>query len=1109
MISLILYGRNDSYGYNLHKRAAISLNCMAEVLDAPDDEILFVDYNTPDDFPTFPEAIQDTLTDRAKRLLRIFRVRPRHHERFRNRTHLLALEPIARNVALRRSNPANRWVLSTNTDMVFVSRHGRSLSDIAAELPDAYYPLPRFEVPETLWESANRLDPKGTIEAFASWGQAFHLNEIVFSEDPTVKYDAPGDFQLALRADLWKMHGFHESMLLGWHVDSNFAKRISLIPREPGDILDEVFGYHCDHTRQVTPAHRARAKENDLEVFVADVTAAGIPEQAETWGLAGEDIEEISVDGTSRAYLAALERSVPSGLAGATPSISYTYEFHNRIDYSVDHILPFLTDALASYPRDTILGWYGSKRSMLQRFAVAWKTMGFTTDIQVWEGATWLGSDLPAGCARAAEQSVSAGAQVLIFDWGRRDDVPMEAWAFATDPAVQGTFRGLRQAVRAERHRIESGSTDLRRFIGLNAVCNDAEPIFHGFIGAARTPIATRIRQGYVIDLLQQDLLPSLNAGGAARKFHGEIVSRPGAIGCVFFIPHLLLDSGQYRLMVEFSLAPNEDRHADDFTGVAILVTSNGCMLRDHVISVAEALAGSAMLDFTVPEGRDADDWPETEFTMRTLAFADVTVRRAFLTKLPDVQVPAGAESFDLLPMLTVGPAGTYAIDNDSGLALSSRPGITGFLAFGPHVWLMPGRYELSHTLLASAGAGERYVEAHIEVVHGFGKHLLAEEFVDFGQRGVVRKDLLRTGTLHFDIQDRPPEVSAGRLEVRIWSAGGTFRVTNLTLRRVGEPRPDERGIERLFGGRIEATREALARRVRLAYLEQLPAQNVLGLLHEGPAGRRAERAIEAVPDVRGIVAHGPYAWFLPGRYRVTLEFVVSQARRSAFARFEVVCNLGKHILAARDIALSAKRRRPVRHTAEFVIATDAPDPESGLLEFRVWSPGGVQFSVTSVEVRELAPDPRAQPLPLAGTGVDLVPTMMVGPGGRGSVFGIQAKPGAAGNVAHGPYMSLEAGNYEAVFAIRPPRRGTGGSLRLDVARDRGARILAEETITFGASPLARLGRLFGRERTATLAFEIADDASSADGTLEFRMFSSGDTAAVLAHVWVRRRVAR
>src|SRR5579863_87501 len=98
MISVILYGRNDSYGYNLHKRAALSLNCIAELLTDADDEILFVDYNTPDDFPTFPEAIQDTLTPRARQILRILRVRPHIHKRFRTRTHLLALEPIARNI---------------------------------------------------------------------------------------------------------------------------------------------------------------------------------------------------------------------------------------------------------------------------------------------------------------------------------------------------------------------------------------------------------------------------------------------------------------------------------------------------------------------------------------------------------------------------------------------------------------------------------------------------------------------------------------------------------------------------------------------------------------------------------------------------------------------------------------------------------------------------------------------------------------------------------------------------------------------------------------------------------------------------------------------------
>src|SRR5262245_10552555 len=111
MLSIVLYGRNDNYGYNLHKRAALSRNCVAEVLSDADDEILFVDYNTPDDFPTFPEAIADTLTDAAKKRLRVLRVRPHVHARFAARTHLFALEPVARNVAVRRSNRANRWIL--------------------------------------------------------------------------------------------------------------------------------------------------------------------------------------------------------------------------------------------------------------------------------------------------------------------------------------------------------------------------------------------------------------------------------------------------------------------------------------------------------------------------------------------------------------------------------------------------------------------------------------------------------------------------------------------------------------------------------------------------------------------------------------------------------------------------------------------------------------------------------------------------------------------------------------------------------------------------------------------------------------------------------------
>src|SRR5260370_1087230 len=154
MFSVILYGRNDSHGYNLHKRAAISFNALAEVMSDPDDEILFVDYNTPDDHPTFPEAIDDTLTDKAKKVMRILRVRPDQHAHLRSKTHLVALEAQSRNVALRRSNPRNRWILYTNTDILLVPPHPKkSLSNTLPPLPAASHPLPPLQTPEMLWEA--------------------------------------------------------------------------------------------------------------------------------------------------------------------------------------------------------------------------------------------------------------------------------------------------------------------------------------------------------------------------------------------------------------------------------------------------------------------------------------------------------------------------------------------------------------------------------------------------------------------------------------------------------------------------------------------------------------------------------------------------------------------------------------------------------------------------------------------------------------------------------------------------------------------------------------------------------------------------------------------
>ena len=124
------------------------------------------------------------------------------------------------------------------------------------------------------------------------WGSTLHLNEIVLGAE-YILYDGPGDFQLLLRDDLFDNHGFHEEMLLGWHVDSNIAKRMYLKYGTVGDLGSEVYGYHCDHTRQVTPAHSHTRLQNDWRRFCDEVDSPNVPEQADTWGCATDLIEEL------------------------------------------------------------------------------------------------------------------------------------------------------------------------------------------------------------------------------------------------------------------------------------------------------------------------------------------------------------------------------------------------------------------------------------------------------------------------------------------------------------------------------------------------------------------------------------------------------------------------------------------------------------------------------------------------------------------------------------------------------------------------------------------------------------------------------------------------
>jgi hypothetical protein len=492
VISVVLYGRNDNYGYNLHKRAALSLNCIAAVLSGADDEILFVDYNTANDFPTFPEAIQDTLTKKVRQKLRIFRVRPFIHDRLKDKTRLVAIEPISRNVAVRRSSSKNRWILSTNTDLIFLTLAGNSLTDIVGALPRGFYAAPRVEVPEMLWEGLDRLNPELAIETVRAWGSTLHLNEIVRGVE-TNRYHAPGDFQLIERRDLFEYHGFNEEMVLGWHVDSNIFKRLYLVYGEVGDLGGSVLGYHCDHTRQLTPMHGDNRTENDWQCFVGNVVRPDLPEQATSWGCPDDCIEELRLnENPSAVYVKALQETIGAPLQ-APPVV----DFKGDKDYDPRHVLPFLANMFACSERHTSVAWSGGRRKTLRLFVEMWHKIGFNGPVLVDKEAVQRHAFASVPEARLVNQAtLVTEADFFLFDFGKPEEATpsMGALPNALFSALSLSWAAM---VQEEHNRLNSNKPP-RRVLAINAIHNAFETLVRRDIAPVAMPFGSRITQGVV-----------------------------------------------------------------------------------------------------------------------------------------------------------------------------------------------------------------------------------------------------------------------------------------------------------------------------------------------------------------------------------------------------------------------------------------------------------------------------------------------------------------------------------------------------------------------------------------------------------------------------------
>ena len=540
MISVIVYGRNDSYGYNLNKRAALSLNCIAHLLSDPDDEILFVDYNTPDDFPTFPEAIRDTLSAHARSILRILRVRPKLHEQYKTRTHLPVLEGVSRNIAVRRSNPSNRWILSTNTDMIFVPSSARSLNDICGDVIEGYFHTPRFDLPESIWENLDRLDADGSIKACKHFGRALHINEIVRSQ-AFFLYDAPGDFQLILRKDLFEFFGFCEDMLLGWHLDANMSKRLHLKYRKVGDLATTLSAYHCNHMRQATPKH-VGTKTDDWTAYVETVNSSQIASQAENWGHPGLPIEEISLSSCpSDIYRSQLQRLVKP--QHEPTSILYTHESFDQVGYEAEHVIPYLADIFVNCPRDWSIGWFGQKRDLLRLFDSLWRRLGFEGHILIESNSAEADFNLRAVSGHSTNSIVNT-ADAFIFDFGHITGMG----SFSRAP--EKIKKDAEQTMRSFWYLInfEERAARKRRIITINAMNSYIENIIRNNFCAVRTRISTRLRYGVAVKepMIKDQWLTDMRVGPAGMRDAETIRARDKISGHVAYGPYKALRPGDY-----------------------------------------------------------------------------------------------------------------------------------------------------------------------------------------------------------------------------------------------------------------------------------------------------------------------------------------------------------------------------------------------------------------------------------------------------------------------------------------------------------------------------------------------------------------------------------
>ena len=399
--------------------------------------------------------------------------------------------------------------------MVFVTRRkGESLSSILSSIPNGFYELPRFEVPEGLWEQLDRNEPQEMIERIDTWGDKLHLNHIVTLNEK-VLFDGPGDFQLMLRSDLFKIQGFDESMTKRWHIDSNIAKRLWLLRKETLPLVNQVASYHLGHTRHVTQHHGHIRDENCTVKYFEEVSSPYLPQQASRWGAPEYKFEEMNLLKSNRTFLYDWISPILESETFVQREVEYTLRSGNtNLYYDPHHALPYVADNLVTMKEDLTIGYLACSPNMLELVGKLLKVRG-SGQILIPESLETIiglkGSTYPISVC--SDKELVGHSDLYFLDFGLHSFSsvnPCEGMTFPNlslaEIEVVLDFITLQLAlIEGERSQIKEGRLP-RKFIAIGGFHTCFEPYLKKLIGLASAPYGNVCASGYLAQPVEEEL---------------------------------------------------------------------------------------------------------------------------------------------------------------------------------------------------------------------------------------------------------------------------------------------------------------------------------------------------------------------------------------------------------------------------------------------------------------------------------------------------------------------------------------------------------------------------------------------------------------------------